>query len=135
MPRQNVETNISETLADGSCTTFLFLPNFDLLLLMVVMMMQMMVKKIVNKDDDNDGDDDDGDDADGDHTCDDDDDDGDDNVTLARPESQKKSQHGLKELHPFYYSYLPSYVPPRFFLFPLPLSESKMGVMNVLSAK
>lgn len=87
MPRQNVETNISETLADGSCTTFLFLPNFDLLLLMVVMMMHMMVKKIVNKDDDNDVNDDDGDDADGDHTCDDDDDD--DNVTLARPESQK----------------------------------------------
>ena len=58
----------------------------------------------------------------------------DDDITLGMPETQKKSEHGLEERHVFYYSYLsnnlPFYVPPRFFFFSLPLSKSKIGVMN-----
>ncbi|CAH3172164.1 unnamed protein product, partial [Porites evermanni] len=91
--------NISETLAAGSCATFLFLSNTDvicdLLLMMMVMMMVMMVMKIVlgNIDDDNDIDDDDSDDTDGDDTGDDDDD---DNVTLAIPETKKNPSMAWK---------------------------------------
>ena len=93
----------------------------------------MMVKKIVKEitmmitllidDDGNDTDSEDTDDVDDD-----------DSVNLGMPETQKMSEHGLEELHVFYYSYLsnnlPFYVPPRFFFFPLPLSKSKIGVTN-----
>ena len=65
--------NISETLGDGSCATFLFLPNFNVICYLLVMMTKMMMKEIVkgNNDDDNVIDDNDSDYTDGYDTDDD----------------------------------------------------------------